>query len=742
MSAFHIDKVVSSLPAVLQPSTVYAVRTGTGFDLYVSDSTGSVAHSLNLPEEVKYISDTPPDPSEHTDWFTLDGQHFIWDGSVWFGVINGGGSVGWESILDKPLTFPPEAHSHDVATTTVAGFMSSADKTKLDGVASGAEANVNADWEAVSGDALILNKPVLGTAAAASSSDFAAAAHVGSGGSSHSEASTTVAGFMSPADKTKLDGVAANANNYAHPDHTGEVTSAADGTTTIAAGVVTNAKLANVPTATIKGRVAAGTGSAQDLTPAEARSVLGLASVASSGSASDLSSGTLPADRFDDTAHGTRSGGSLHSLVTTSVAGFMSSADKTKLDGIASGATANSPDATLLDRANHTGTQAQSTVTGLVVDLALKAPLASPTFSGTVTLPAGQSVNGVVLSTSAGTGVFLRGDGTYAAPAGGSGSGDVVGPASSVADSLALFDGTTGKLLKSSSVSVTDNGSLVLPENSSPTPAAAGTLKLFVREIANRLLPAFVGPSGLDSTLQPLLARNKVGYWCPPGNATTVPGVLGFTAPTVTGFTATARNVATTNLFTRMRRLGYVTAATAGAVGQWRQGSGQFTVGSSSTNLGGFTYIVRFGISDAADVAGARMFKGLRTVATPSNVEPSTLTNCIGIGHGAIDTTMRLYYGGSAAQPPIDLGANFPCNTRNTDVYELALFSSPSSGDVHWEVTRLNTGHVATGTIVNTGAAVLPTNTTLLCAWGYRTNNATALAVGLDVMSAYLETDL
>ena len=36
--------------------------------------------------------------------------------------------------------------------------------------------------------------------------------------------------------------------------------------------------------------------------------------------------------------------------------------DKTKLDGIATGATANSADATLLARANHTGTQPASTV--------------------------------------------------------------------------------------------------------------------------------------------------------------------------------------------------------------------------------------------------------------------------------------------------------------------------------------------------------------------------------------------
>lgn len=50
------------------------------------------------------------------------------------------------------------------------------EKNKLAGIASGAEVNVNADWNAVSGDAQILNKPTLGTAAATSSTDYATAA--------------------------------------------------------------------------------------------------------------------------------------------------------------------------------------------------------------------------------------------------------------------------------------------------------------------------------------------------------------------------------------------------------------------------------------------------------------------------------------------------------------------------------------------------------------------------------------
>lgn len=63
-------------------------------------------------------------------------------------------------------------------------------------------------------------------------------------------------------------------------------------------------------------------------------------------------------------------------------------AQETKLAGIATGATANSSDATLLDRANHTGAQAISTVTGLQTALDGKQ---ATVLKGevTVTLPGG-----------------------------------------------------------------------------------------------------------------------------------------------------------------------------------------------------------------------------------------------------------------------------------------------------------------------------------------------------------------
>lgn len=79
-----------------------------------------------------------------------------------------------------------------------------------------------------------------------------------------------------------------------------------------------------------------------------------------------------------------------------------STAEKTKLSGVAEGATANAADAALRDRTTHTGAQAISTVTGLQGALDAKAPLASPALTGTPTAPtAAQGTNTTQLATTA-----------------------------------------------------------------------------------------------------------------------------------------------------------------------------------------------------------------------------------------------------------------------------------------------------------------------------------------------------
>lgn len=230
-----------------------------------------------------------------------------------------------------------------------------------------------------------------------------------------------------------------------------------------------------------------------------------------------------------------------------------------------------------------------------------------------------------------------------------------------------------------------------LPVIASPAAPPDGMLSIYAKKVGGRTMLMQMGPSGLDTAFQPNLGGNKVALWMPPGNATTVPGVFGMAALTAVG-TATARNVATTNMLTRMTRLGYVSAATAGSLASVREAAAKYTLGAGA-NLGGFFYRVRFGVSDAAAVAGARMFVGLSaSTAAAANVEPNALVNSIGVCQLSTSNNLQFYCAGSTATTAIDLGASFPANTLSTDAYELAMFAPSAGGEVNYTVTRMNTG--------------------------------------------------
>ena len=76
----------------------------------------------------------------------------------------------------------------------------------------------------------------------------------------------TNAGLFAPSEKTKLTNIAENANNYTHPNHSGDVTSVGDGVQTIANQAVTNAKFRDSTAHTVVGRAGAGNGSVADIT--------------------------------------------------------------------------------------------------------------------------------------------------------------------------------------------------------------------------------------------------------------------------------------------------------------------------------------------------------------------------------------------------------------------------------------------------------------------------------------------
>jgi hypothetical protein len=101
------------------------------------------------------------------------------------------------------------------------------------------------------------------------------------------------------AEKTKLSGIATNANNYTHPNHTGDVTSTGDGATIIADNAVDNSKLSDVPTETIKGRVTSDSGDPEDLTISQVRTLLSINNLDNTSDANKPISSAMQ-DALDD----------------------------------------------------------------------------------------------------------------------------------------------------------------------------------------------------------------------------------------------------------------------------------------------------------------------------------------------------------------------------------------------------------------------------------------------------------
>ena len=157
------------------------------------------------------------------------------------------------------------------------------------------------------------------------------------------------------------------------------------------------------------------------------------------------------------------------------------------------------------------------------------------------------------------------------------------------------------------------------------------------------------------------------------------------------------------NQYTRIRY--YASIVSTGRVTSIRSTDLQWYLGET-----GFRFVSTFRIADTAFGSTCQNFHGLIgttseiAVGGATNIQVSTLTNCIFVGSDGSDANLQVMHNdGSGTCTKVDLGASFPANrpsgSTSTDFYSIELYNQKDTTNVKYRVINLSTGAVAQGVL-------------------------------------------
>lgn len=302
-----------------------------------------------------------------------------------------------------------------------------------------------------------------------------------------------------------------------------------------------------------------------------------------------------------------------------------------------------------------------------------------------------------------------------------------------VGSDVRRFSGTAWEVVTGGggggAVPVQDEGATVVATPTAINFVGDGVTATNSGGVAIVTIPGSSGPAYVTNT------RARAFFYALPGSSST--SIFGFASPAQTG-TPTGFTINAATIWGSQARIGYNAAASTTAVAGVRDGIGG---GPYLSRVGGYELRFRAGPSTGATVASHRLFFGLRaSLAAPTDVEPSTLVNVIGLGYESSDTQVQIIHNdATGTATKIALGASFPKpTTADSAIYDLTLTCAPGASSVSYVVREMISGATASGTI----SADMPASTTLL-SWGSQMSaGGTSTAISLVVFGIYLEYNL
>jgi len=187
-----------------------------------------------------------------------------------------------------------------------------------------------------------------------------------------------------------------------------------------------------------------------------------------------------------------------------------------------------------------------------------------------------------------------------------------------------------------------------------------------------------------------------------------------------------------TNGFGVLSAVNFATSAVAGNLAYYRQ--------STDATLLATNFIFEGHLGMVTNVTDARMAYYLSTAsgANPTNVEPDTITNCLGICKLSTSNNLHIIHNdASGTATTIDLGANFTLATASTDTIWFR-FKRTTATNIEYTVVKLDSDGLVLFTATGTITTDLPSPSTLLYHRFWMTNNATASVFSMHVFNGTL----
>lgn len=326
-----LSKIASGIESAIEIVKVTAKTTDTFTIVRAQEGTTALTYVLDDYVQLRMTAATSTTVEAHVN--NVANPHVTTKAQV------GLGSVDNTTDLGKPISTATQSAldlKAPLANPTFTGTVGGVTKTHvgLANVDNTSDANKPVSTLQASADATVASNAASDATTKANAAAAASVpiAHAGAGGTAHANVvAAGAAGFMTGADKTKLDGITTGANLYVHPTGDGNLHVPATSTTNdakvLTAGATAGSFSWVLPTqlsSTTPAALAAAGTVGVGTTSARADHVHAFPTAANVGAAPAAHVGTGTVSAHPNVVAGGNSG-------------FMTGADKTKLDGIAEG---------------------------------------------------------------------------------------------------------------------------------------------------------------------------------------------------------------------------------------------------------------------------------------------------------------------------------------------------------------------------------------------------------------------